>query len=456
MTGTIALRQLRQFYLLVALNDVVKKKWKAGWRWGLWFAGAAVVAVVSWPQEEWELLRARLVNTQAVERLGFGGYLVFDVVDTTKRIWRRSKLDEVDVAPYRAFLDEQVERRGRAGEARSAGKHVIYLQLESLDGLMIGGRKKGEPVMPVLDGLARNGVYFTNAVDNTGSGRTTDGEFLVLTSQIPLPRPPVYVTQHLEKIPSMPRVLGKAGYRSVSLHGFNGVFWQRGRAHTALGYDEMIFEDQLDLGERIGWGYSDRVILAEAARMVAASEQPLFLHAITLTNHHPYDYISKEAGEEPGRIEAEYLKSVSYLDDCIGEFFEALATSGVLDDCLVVIYGDHDSAIDDKIEPFLDEKNARLIPDTVPMVLVGFDRPARRVDNLAGLQDAPVMVLQELGLPVPATFMGNGWNQWGRTIGAQHGAWQVTAAGLVPWVLPIDPEILTRLAINHPEKLLQP
>jgi len=70
MTGTIATRQLRQFYLLVALNDVVEK-WKSRWRWGLWFAGAAVVAVVSWPQGEWERLRARLVTTQAVERQGF-------------------------------------------------------------------------------------------------------------------------------------------------------------------------------------------------------------------------------------------------------------------------------------------------------------------------------------------------------------------------------------------------
>jgi phosphoglycerol transferase MdoB-like AlkP superfamily enzyme len=418
--------------------------------------GVGVVAVLTWPKEEWQLLRARLVNFQAVERLGYGGYLVFDVVDTTKRIWRRSRLGEVDVAPYRVFLQELAARRGGVDTEKQPGKHVIYLQLESLDGLMVGGRKNGERVMPVLEDLARKGVYFTNAIDNTASGRTTDGEFLVLTSQVPLPRPPVFVTQHLEKIPSMPRVLGQAGYRTVSLHGFNGVFWQRGKAHQALGYDEMIFEDQLNLDERIGWGYSDRAILAEAAEMVVASEQPLFLHVITLTNHHPYDYISKIRGETPGQIEAEYLKSVKYLDDCIGAFFADLEAGGVLEDCLVVIYGDHDSAIDDGLLPYLDSALPRLIPDTVPMVMVGFDRPNQRVDALSGLQDLPVMVLQELGLPVPLTFVGNGWNQWGRTSGAAHGAWQMAGEEIVPWALPIDAEILTRLAINYPEKLQEP
>lgn len=418
--------------------------------------GVGVVAVCTWPQEEWELVQARRVNFRAVERLGYGGYLAFDVVDTAKRIWRRSRLDQVEAAPYREFLAHLQARRGEVDEKKHPGKHVIYLQLESVDGLMVGGRRGGEPVMPVLEDLAERGVYFTNAIDNTGGGRTTDGEFLVLTSQVPVSRPPVFVSQHLDKIPSMPRVLGEAGYRTVSLHGFNGVFWNRRKAHEALGYDESRFEAQLDLEERIGWGYSDRAILGEAAEMIMASEQPLFLHVITLTNHHPYDYVSLLNGEIPGPMEEEYLKSVKYVDDCIGEFITALESADRLKDCLIVIYSDHDSAIDEAVNSILEESHPRFIPDTVPMVLVGFDRPSQRVDTLAGLQDIPVMVLQELGLPVPLTFVGNGWNRWGKTAGAMHGAWQKEGEAYLPWAWPIDAEVLTRLAINYPEKLLEP
>jgi len=410
---------------------------------------------MTWPQSEWALLRARLVNYQAVVRLGYGGYFIFDVVDTANRIGRRSNLDKVDVAPYRNYLRELATKRPEPDKNRPR-KHIIYLQLESVDGLVIGGRKNGEPMMPFLEGLATANVFFTNAIDNTASGRTTDGEFLVLTSQVPVSRPPVYVTQKLDKIPSMPRVLEEVGYRSVSIHGFNGVFWHRREAHTALGYNEMLFEDDLDLEERIGWGFSDREVLAEAARMIAASEQPLFLHVITLTNHHPYDYISKEEGRKPERIEAEYLRSVRYLDDCIAEFFSSLEEKGVLKDCLIAIYGDHDSAINEELEIYLDDELPRLISDTVPLVMVGFDQVAQRIDELAGLQDVPVMILEEIGIPVPLTFTGNGWHQWGRTVGPQHGSWKMEGDSIEPWIMAVDQETLTLLAINHPEKLLEP
>lgn len=389
--------------------------------------------------------------------MGLGGYFVFDLVDTAGRIWRRSQLASVDPAPYRDFL------RAHAAVARNPvrppppqQKHIIYLQLESVDGLMIGGRKDGQPTMPFLESLAQDNVYFTNALDCTSTGRTTDGEFLVLTSQVPVPRPPVYVSQHLDKIPSMPRVLGEAGYHTVSMHGFNGAFWHRKEAHTALGYAEMNFEDDLELDEKIGWGWSDNAILGAAADRIIGSSAPLFLHVITLTNHHPYDYIALHRGEEPGTIEEEFLRSVRYVDDAIQGFFEQLSEAGVLEECLIVIYGDHDSAIDVEMEAHLDEFTPRLIPDTVPLVMVGFDRPAQRVDVITGLQDVPVMVLEELGLPVPRTFLGHGWNKWGRVFSASHGGWQMAGGAVAPWGWPVSAETLTRLAINHPEKLLEP
>ncbi len=431
-------------------------RWPGNLGLGLWVVAAVLVGVTTWPRQDWLLLRNRFINSQAVERLGYGGYFLYDLVDTSTRLWRRSRLDHVDPAPYRAYLAERAATRPEP-DPTCPRKHVIYLQLESMDGLMIGGRKAGQPVMPFLESLAHDNVWFANAIDNTASGRTTDGEFLVLTSTVPLPRPPVYVTQHLDRIASLPRVLGAAGYHTMSLHGFNRVFWHRGEAHAALGYDEMVFEDDLDLGDEIGWGWSDKAILGEAARRVIAADAagtPLFLHVITLTNHHPYTYVAKSQGVQPGRIEAEFLRSARYVDDALKQFFGELSAAGVLDDCLIAIYGDHDSAIDDELMVYLDHYEPRALDDTVPLVMVGFDRPAQRVNGMAGLQDVPVMMLEELGLPVPFTFTGNGWGQWGRTVGAQHGAVENAADGTwQAWESGVNQDTLTRLVINHSEKL---
>ena len=153
-----------------------RARWR--WIWAGWLAAAALILLIAWPRAEWRLLSARLINSQAVEKLGFGGYLVFDLVDTGGRIWRRSQLDDIDPKPYRDFLREHAAQvRNPVGPPPTTQKHVIYLQLESVDGLMLGGIKDGRATMPVLQNLAEENVYFTNAMDNTASGRTTDGEF---------------------------------------------------------------------------------------------------------------------------------------------------------------------------------------------------------------------------------------------------------------------------------------
>lgn len=442
-------------------GGVGRRMWRRGVGWGAW-VGLAVVAIAwNWPREEGALLRNRLVNTHAVERLGYGGYLAFDVADMAVRWWQRARVWQVDPAPYRAYLAAVAARRASpvAGDREAPRKHVIYLQLESVDGLVIGARRGGRPLMPFLEGLARGQIWFRNVVDNTASGRTTDGEFLVLTSTVPLPRPPVFVSQRLDRLPSLPRELKAAGYRTVSLHGFNRMFWRRDEAHAALGIDERYFEDDLNLTDRIGWGVSDRAILEEAARRVIEAEQgggpPLFLHVITLTNHHPYDHVAKARGLAPDRIEVEYARSVAYVDEALAEFFTRLREAGALENCLIAIYGDHDSAISRNLERFSDRFAAQVLPDTVPLVLAGFDRPPQRVVAFAGLQDLPVMVLEELGLPVPHTFTGNGWQQWGRTIGALHGAVEsAPGGGWRPWDPGIDQQLLTRLIINRPKDLL--
>ena len=82
-----------------------------------------------------------------------------------------------------------------------------------------------------------------------------------------------------------------------------------------------------------------------------------------LTNHTPFsdiknlsdysvDYITEDINPETGDVIAtpwlegtkmgNYLKSVHYADEAIGELLNNLEEKGLLDDTIVVIYGDHD------------------------------------------------------------------------------------------------------------------
>jgi hypothetical protein len=423
---------------------------------GVWSLLCLGVVWLALPRDTWPTIRVRFVNATAVERLGMFGYVIYDLGDTIGRKWRQGDLAALDPTPYRAYLQGIAASRPAPPPSGRKKKHVVYLQMEGVDGLVIGAQKNGRALMPFLDRLAAQNIYFSNTIDNTASGRTTDAEFLVLTSEVPLRRPPVFVSQQLDLIPSMPKVLRAAGYRTASIHGFNGTFWRRAYAHEALGYEENYYEDHFKNAERIGWGVSDRAVLQESARIIAESPVPLFLHIILLTNHHPFTYYGEHVGKPQATIEASCVQSVGYVDECIAGFFGELQRRGKLDDCIIAIYSDHDSAITDRLERYLDRVPVRKLSDTVPLIVTGLSHGPARVEEVTGLQDLPVIVLEELGLPVPLTFTGNGFGRFGATVGAMHGALRGTKQGVEPFVLPVTREELTMLSLYHPEELQGP
>lgn len=102
-----------------------------------------------------------------------------------------------------------------------------------------------------------------------------------------------------------------------------------------------------------------------------------------------------------------YLKSVHYADKCLGEFFEALEKNGLLDNTVIVLYGDHDARLpiedyrrfynydvttngtlleeDPNYTPFDDydyELNRK-----VPLIIWSKDTEAKTIDTVMGMYD---------------------------------------------------------------------
>ena len=423
----------------------------------LGWVGLCVVALaITTASRPWPRLWPRFANNLLVDELGGVGYVAVDAFQSATWRWQEARQTAVDPALYRAYLAELAAERRPVPAGAAPRKHVVFLQLESVDGLVLGARHEGRPLMPFLESLAREQVYFSNVIDNTAGGRTTDAEVLVLTSQVPLRRRPVFVSQPLDRVPSLPKALKAAGYHCWSMHGYDGHFWHRKRAHQALGYDETLFREQLDVGEQIGWGISDRSVLHQAALKLQVATQPNFAHVILLTNHHPYQHVGLRRGTPGGRIEADYVQSVGYVDESLAAFFAELEAAGLRDKCIVAIYSDHDSAMTHALERYLEEVPARLHYDTVPLIVAGLPEAPRRYEAAAGLQNLPVIVLEALGLTVPRTFTGHGLDHIGRTVAAYYGPLETTPEGLRTYELPIDPQTLTLLALHKPEVLLEP
>ena len=173
--------------------------------------------------------------------------------------WKIKESLNIDRAVFTGYLARRRVEIERYRAPQANRKNVIFIQYESLDDFCVDTRYQGKEIMPFFNSIKQEGLYFSNTLDTTGGGRTSDAEFLVLTSVPPLPDKPVFINYDLRKIPSLPRRLLQEGYFTFSIHGFNGSFWNRELAHRALGFEKSFFLEDLDQEDLIGWGISGSV-----------------------------------------------------------------------------------------------------------------------------------------------------------------------------------------------------
>lgn len=410
------------------------------------------VVVFALATRDWKLISDRHENRYLVRELGLLGYLIYDTGSIAKAFVEKRRLESLDVAPYADFLAERTASRGNSSDKDPKRKNVIFLQLESVDGFCLWEDFEGEPLMPRLREIASEGVAFRNTMDVTHAGRTVDAELLVLTSLVPVRGNPVFVNYSLDRVPSMPRILNEQGYYSFSAHGFDGSFWNRAKAHRALGFEEDFFLPDIPHTDIIGWGVSDEDTLKFALEKIRSSAEPVFAHIILLTHHHPYDHVGNKFGRKTDSQEGDFIVSLRYVDAQVGLFYDQLQDSGELENTILAIYSDHDSGMTYPLATYLGA-DLKPLSDTVPLIVLGLEEDPRVETRVTGLQDLPVMVLDELGLPLPSTFQGNSLETVGRTISHDGKVWQLKGADIVTEPLSIDVKTLTKLSLIRPDDL---
>jgi len=150
------------------------------------------------------------------------------------------------------------------------------------------------------------------------------------------------------------------------MHGNEGDFWNRNTMHQNMGYDKYYSKSSFIIDEEYGLGLSDESFFRQAVSMIEEIDEnigePYYGTLITLTNHTPWEDADKFSdyktswtveidGESITRDYLEdkplgkYIKSINYMDKAIGQFMENMENEGLLDNTVIVIYGDHDARI---------------------------------------------------------------------------------------------------------------
>ncbi len=229
------------------------------------------------------------------------------------------------------------------GKAR--GKNLIVLHVEALQEKVIGKTLHNQEITPNLNRIKEESVYFKYCFDQVEMA-SADAEVLVNLSLYPLNDVSVYMRYPDNYFNSLARTLCNNGYRDkVVFHGMWREFYNRKEAYPNMGFNRYFSLSYYDLDEMHNGLLGDKTFLTQTAAMLEELSEPYYAFILTLTSHHPFNYLEDydeiDVYEYEGTIVGDYIRSIHYTDAAVGLFYDLLKEKGILDDSLLVIYGDH-------------------------------------------------------------------------------------------------------------------
>ncbi|MEG0826432.1 MAG: LTA synthase family protein [Bacilli bacterium] len=250
------------------------------------------------------------------------------------------------------------------------GKNILSIHAESIQNFVINEKFNNIEVTPFLNKLSKNGLYFSNFYAQESVGTSSDSEFTLNSSLLPASNGTVFINYFNRNYLTIPKLLKKQDYYSFSMHGNDGAFWNRNVVHEKLGYDKFYYlEKDYNLDEKLGLGLSDKSFFKQSIKYIKEISQKnknFYGTMLMLTNHTPFTALEKTSnykvtyeyinnlGEKvidnylEGTTLGNYFKSVNYADNALEQLITDLDKEGILDNTVIIIYGDHDNKLKKK------------------------------------------------------------------------------------------------------------
>lgn len=381
--------------------------------------GVVVMLIAGW--QTMAALRAQpTIVTQRFSNLtlvAHTGPLTFHAVDAWLLIRRsaaRELLADATFNETRAWFDQRRALRAGGGPyfGAATGMNLVVIQVESLQAPMVGFHINGQAVMPNLARLQAEGLSFSQVYDQTDEGRTSDAEWLGLTSLLPEQHGAAAFVDAADHLVGMPQLLASSGYRTMSAVAFAPSFWNRRVMHPRYGFLSTAFAADFAPGERIGWGLNDRDFLLQMVPKLSGTSSPFAAWLITQSLHYPFEsfpdrHKKLEVGEWRDTPFGNYIHGMHFFDRALGEFLAALEHNGELARTMVVVTGDHSAGFPwtPELAHALGFGNDLLnwtLADRVPLVIHVPGVSAARIDLPVGQVDLAPTVLNLLGIDAEA------------------------------------------------------
>ncbi|WP_409341484.1 LTA synthase family protein [Paenibacillus sp. MBLB4367] len=259
--------------------------------------------------------------------------------------------------------------------------NVIFVMNESFwDPTLLPGVTFSEDPLPTVHALQKSATSGSLLSPQFGGG-TSNVEFEVLTgnSMSNLPSGSMPYQQYISRpTPSLAGFFGTQGYKSMAIHSYEGWFWNRNTVYKQLGFQSFMSKEFFTNPEYKGGFIADDEVSRAIIGQVEQSEQPMFIYAVTMQNHGPY---------ESWRYDGKPIKAEGNLTDAARDELETYVQGARDADASLKMLIDHFTALE---EPTM----IVFYGDHLPML--GYDYDVYRQAGFVGSGNSAEWSLEEL------------------------------------------------------------
>jgi lipoteichoic acid synthase len=222
-------------------------------------------------------------------------------------------------------------------------QNFVVIQVESMDSNIVNTKYKDKYIMPYLQSLTNESVYYPYTLSYHMGGATSDCEFSTIDSIEPLTSFPAIKLNSYYYPNSYLKRLTDQAYTTVAFHGNIGSYFNRTMSFSKMGFQEFNDMTKMNLKDE-GWGAPDHKVFNYALDRINSVKSPFLSYIITMTSHGPftnagYYYHNNEYDDITDVTVKDYFNSLSYVDQSIKDF--VLSVRSMQKDTNILIYGDH-------------------------------------------------------------------------------------------------------------------
>lgn len=229
------------------------------------------------------------------------------------------------------------------------GKNVIFIMMESVSDIMID-----PDLFPNFYKMYSEGWHWENNYSPRNACATGNNEMSGMLSLYTINN---NCTANNYKyntyFESVFNLYNNEGYRTTSMHDYTEAYYYRSTIHKNMGSGEYYGVNKLGIPyqtEYVNWA-SDEDFMYKALDILTNTDdnRPFMTWLTTVSGHQPYSassilgdkYLNDFANLNYPKELKRYLSKIKVTDDGLGVLLKGLEEKGILDDTVIVMYGDH-------------------------------------------------------------------------------------------------------------------